>query len=176
MAFADKGIGKMLKAIRTSLNPADMLGALAMGINSHEEFRKMLQAVDPEKRKVAYDVMRPRLSFKAKPLDVYISEAGQEAESKRLPTWDEKTHTTTEFVPARNADLAKVAEEVIREGVAFDASGKRLRLTCSKCTTEATFPGATIVDAVVSARKSGWVYDAKMQREICPKCPAYRPN
>ena len=176
MAFADKGIGKMLKAIRTSPNPADMLGALAMSINSHEDFRKLLQRVEPEKRGVAYDVMRSRLSFQAKPLDVYIAEAGREAASKRLPTWDEATRTTTEFVPARNADLAKQAEEIIREGLAFDASGKRLRVTCSKCTTEATFSGATLVEAVASARKSGWIYDAKLDREICPKCPAVRPN
>ena len=67
MAFADKGIGKMLKAIRTSPNPAEMLSALAMGINSHEDFRKLLQTVEPEKRKIAYDVLRPRLSFQAKP-------------------------------------------------------------------------------------------------------------
>src|ERR1017187_4447682 len=151
MAFADKGIGKMLKAIRTSLNPADMLGALAMGINSHEEFRKMLQAVDPEKRKIAYEVMRPRLSFKAKPLDVYISEAGQEAESKRLPTWDETTHTTTEFVPARNAGVPEVFLP-------------HATLTCYKCTKVEDFHADTVVGARIMAVKKGWFIDLPGER------------
>ena len=164
MAFADKGIGKMLKAIGTSLNPADMLGALAMGINSHEEFRKMLQVVEPEKRKIAYEVMRPRLSFKAHPLDVYIAQAGQEAEAKRLPTWDETTRTTTEFVPARNASTD--AEEFMPFA----------RMTCYKCTKTEDFHAETVVGARILAVKAGWFIDLPGERWICPKCPAPRGN
>lgn len=160
--IASKGIGKMLKAIRTSPNPADMLHALAMGINSHEEFRKMLQVVEPEKRKIAYETMRPRLSFQAKPLDVYIAEAGQEAESKRLPTWDEATHTTQEFVPARNASTGEFTPVV--------------RMTCYKCTKTEDFNAETIVGARILAVKSGWFIDLPGERWICPKCPAPRGN
>ncbi|MGB2627565.1 MAG: hypothetical protein WAK20_12320, partial [Candidatus Acidiferrum sp.] len=51
-----------------------------------------------------------------------------------------------------------------------------LTLTCGKCTQQATFYGTTIVDATMKARKADWVWDLERKYDVCPKCPAVRPN
>lgn len=145
----------------------DALQALAMAIDDHEDMRKLMATVEPEKRKIAYETLRGLVSFQLKPLDEYIRMNGEFAERHRLPTLNTETGELTAFEPARNA-VEKAAELAIHKGM--DVKQGVLVLTCPKCTYHAEYSGFTVVSAVTLARADGWKYDAVLDREICPKC------
>ena len=63
-----------------------LLMQLGFLVRSHEHLRQLLVACDPDNRAAMYDSLTPNLRFKAKPLDAYIAESGQQAESRQLPT------------------------------------------------------------------------------------------
>ena len=159
-ALGTRGLSKVLQAIKTMGNPRDALQALAMGIQSHENFRAVLAKVEPDKRRECYEALRGLISFKAKPLDEYMTDSRIKAEHDRLPTYDEATGTITAFEPARNT------------GVFLPHA----TLTCYKCTRQEDFHAETVVGARIMAVNRGWYFDAMNERWICPKCPAPRSN
>lgn len=134
---------------------------------SEVRFAQALVACVPEKRTAMYEAMRPYLRFTAQPLDVYMARAKEMAAQK-------------EQARERNT-----VESIIER----EASKKTLTLSCGKCMKEETFycvntTTAARADAVMEARKKGWVLQPKRseggilegQMEVCPKCPAYRPK
>lgn len=134
---------------------------------SEVRFAQALAACVPEKRTAMYESMRPYLRFTAQPLDVYMARAKEMAAQK-------------EQARERNTVEAIIERE---------AGKKSLTLTCGKCLAEETFYAVNTshearADAVMAARKKGWVLQQKRsdegilegQMEVCPKCPAFRPK
>lgn len=158
-------------------DPRGLCAQIALTVTSHRDFRRILAKCSGKDRVDCYNSLRGFIRFKVKPLDDYLIEIKQEAEREKLPTLN-PDGSFSAFEPAHNArePLEATAEEVIRNGMAFDKAKRYLVLTCSKCTIEMNYFGETMVDAVQKARKAGWVYDSVKECEICPKCPAVRPN
>jgi len=151
----------------------DAIAALARTIRDHKHLETFLTSIDSQQdRQDVYESIRPHLRFTPKPLDVYVASAGQMAEREQLPILGEdgKLHA---FKPAQ--DVRSQAQETLDRYMAE----KTLTLTCYKCLAEDTFYALndeTKVDVTIRARKAGWVYDIAKDKEICPKCPAVRPN
>lgn len=138
-------------------------------VRDHEHLRELLTACVPEERGNMYETLRPNLRFKAHPLDVYLSQAAQEADAKKLPAWDGE-----KFIPYR--DYERKATQAITKDMILAAKGGTLKVVCAKCTVEASFVGLTVVSAAIEARKAGWVYDREAEQETCPKCASTRPT
>ena len=49
---------------------------LASTIRDHAHFQRLITESDPSMRQEFYDSVRPHLKFRAKPLDVYVNDAG----------------------------------------------------------------------------------------------------
>ncbi len=149
---------------------------LASMVRDHQHLVYMLLRCAPEDRTIMYEALRPHLKFKAFSLDEYISGARARADAEKLPTLNEDgTLSAYEDYNPTKRPLSVLAEKAITEAVALaKAGGRKLTVICAKCTTEAEFVGETLVAATIAARKAGWVYDAKNNSEICPKCPAVR--
>ena len=151
--------------LATLENPRGMIAQIGFLIQDHDHFRRMLTKCEPDQRRAMYESLRPHLSFTAKPLDVYISEAGANAEARQLPTIGPDGQLRP-FSPT------EVISEIVEDAIAKF----HLEVTCRKCTKTAVFPGVRKVDAVQKARDAGWVCDqvGDTKYEICPDCPATR--
>jgi hypothetical protein len=99
--------------------------------------------------------MRPHLTFKAKPLDVYIAESAQMAADR-------------ETLKSR---LDLMAEEAIKRNERERKAKGSLKLVCVECTKEQVFPAETKRQALADATEAGWTLRNK--KEVCPEC--YRP-
>jgi len=152
---------------------SDAIIALAKTIRDHKHLETFLTSIESAAdRQEVYDSIRPHLRFQAKPLDVYVASAGQMAEREQLPILGEDGRLHA-FKPA--SDVRSQAQETLDRYMAE----KSLTLTCYKCLFEESFYALndeTKVDVTIRARKAGWVYDIAKDKEICPKCPAVRPN
>jgi hypothetical protein len=148
------------------LHEAGLLEQIGYLCHDHERFKKLLMTVEPGKRELCYRAMAPKLPFKPKPLDVYISEAGREAEIKKLPIYD---HATGEMHDHDWVDPRKAIDKAAHDALLEHS----LTLCCVKCTREEEFKSWVPTAAMASAQKLGWV-----RRDdgnwICPKCPAIR--
>jgi hypothetical protein len=138
---------------------------LAFFTNTHEKFRGLLMSTAPEKRREAYEALRPHLCFVPKPLDVYQMEMCQKAEREQLPGYNRETGELTPFqVPEISLD--GLATEVI-EQMAHEKHNRRLELVCAKCTVFAIFPADTRKEADKAAHSAGWRSAEK--KSYCPK-------
>lgn len=139
---------------------------------THESFRGLLMSTKPEERRIAYDAIRPHLSFVAKPLDVYEREIHEKAEREQ---WDvihkDNPHWPQPFkvgeVESEEYKLARLAEEAIAEDTIQRATKGFLTLNCKRCAKEERFPGETRVAAAIFARQSGWRLHPQI---LCPDC------
>jgi hypothetical protein len=88
-----RSVNRFLKANGLpSLDAASgLMEALGPRIMDHKHFQSLLTRCEPAERQHMYDALKPHLRFTPYPLDVYIAQAGQEAEAKQLPTWDGNT-------------------------------------------------------------------------------------
>lgn len=86
-------------------------------IKSHEQFRRWIEACEPEKRRDMYEAMKPYMNFDTlKPLDVYEAEMRLEAEVKQLPIWEDGKFRA--FNPANisgESELDRLAREAIEK-------------------------------------------------------------
>lgn len=134
------------------LNDPDLVKQIAFCVSGHDHLRQILCAVEPDKRTMAYEQMRPYLRFEAKALDVYMAEAadlGARKESQQTP-------------------LEIAAEKAIARNMA-DASKKGvIHLRCSRCTREAAYPGKNAKEATKWAYTDGWMI--RRDQAICPAC------
>ena len=151
---------------------AQAVGLLASTIKDDAALSRLLGEIPVEEKREVYEAVKPHLSFKPKPLDVYVAEAGQRAEVDQLPVLDVWGNIVP-FTPARDASSAvKDAENALAAAIAEST----LILRCAKCTQVEKFYGVgceTKVDVILKARRAGWIYDylADPPVEICPKCP-----
>lgn len=161
----NKGLKKLEGAIKGGNHALaqEVIGAIAFSINSHEDFRKLLETVEPEFRAIAYQDLRDRLSFTPKPLADYVSDAAADAERRQLPEWDSKTGQLTPFTPARSATLAEAAENALYAG------GIGV-MTCRRCTVEEIFKSDTPAGARIQAVQAGWSFEPAIEKWLCPNC------
>lgn len=175
------------------LNDATIMQQIATLYKTHESFRGLLMSTMPDQRRIAYEALRPHLSFVAKPLDVYEREIREKAEREQ---WDvihkDNPHFPQPFkVPEIETDeykLARLAEEAI-EQTAHEKAGGHLELCCLKCTIVAYFPAPKRREAVKKAHDAGWRWDERngVKRTYCPdhvpgratmtiECQAQKPD
>lgn len=162
-------LGKL--GLSTLDDPKGLLNQIAFMVGDEDTFRRMLLKLPPAERHQAYESLKSRLPFTPKPLEEYERCAKEFAERAQLPTIGENG----ELVPFKVSSVGQ--KEQVAEGAINDEIGReKLWLVCSKCTREKVFSGLTKVDAMIQARQAGWWYDKVMDREICPRCPAPRPE
>lgn len=160
----NQGLKKLHHAIQggNEAMARETIDVIAYSINDHEDFRKLLATVEPEKRQVAFETLRSRLSFKPKTLAEYIGMNADYAERHQLPTVDSETGALTEF-KVGEIGLKQAAENALYDGgIAV--------MTCRRCTFEDVCRGATPVDARINAVKAGWTYEARIDKWLCPGC------
>lgn len=149
-----------------NLKDPGLVPAIAYYIKSHEQFRSQLFSVMPDKRKIAYDSLRPHLRFEAKPLDVYEAEMKLEAEKQQWGRYNQHTHMVDPFKVGEVGErLEKVAEKAIE---AAEEEQRWLHLICVKCTAMDSYGATTRNDADLMATEKGWRQsDGK---SYCKKC------
>ena len=163
------------QAMRFTLTAEEAV-RLASIVRDHQHLVYLLLRCDPEDRTIMYEALRPHLKFRAASLDEYISGARVKADAEKLPTLNEDGSISAyEEYNLTKQPLVTLAEKAIAEAEAIaKAGGRKLVVTCSKCTAQAAFAGESLVTATIAARKAGWVYDLTLEKEICPACPAVR--
>jgi hypothetical protein len=152
-----------------SLDDPNLIPQIAVCIRDHDHFRNQLFSVVPEKRKLAYEQLRPHLRFVAKPLDVYEAEMKQLAEKQRLPIWDGSAYPK----PMPDAQLTQLAQDAIRQN-AHEAKG-HLELVCTKCTKQGIFRSKLRKDAEKTAQGDGWRW-AERNGQMKTYCPEHVPG
>lgn len=164
-------IKKALKHFGLPSTVGEAIAALARTIRDHKHMETLLTETLPEDRQDFYDAIRPHLRFQAKPLDVYVSGAGQMAEREQLPTMDAQGMLHP-FKPSADVkSLEKHAGEILAQAIAK----RTLTVTCHKCLAQEQFyqvGDETEVGVMIRVRAAGWVYDAHRETETCPKCSA----
>lgn len=147
-------------------SPHELFQHIAFNCTGHDDFRNLMAKTPPEQRRRAYDTLVPHLRFKAKALDVYMSEAGSIAEVLQLPT----VGVDGALLPFRAVNIE--SPEYIAEQAWKREHGKfHLTLKCRRCTTEGQFHGMRKADAIQDSRNVGWGFDETGGgRDICPKC------
>ena len=147
------------------LDDPNLIPSIAFLVKTHDQFRGQLFSVLPEKRREAYEALRPHLRFDAKPLDVYEAEMKELAERQQIPGYDNATHQLVPF-KAGSAELDLIATEAIRQKRHED-SGGTLEMVCSHCTVSAIFRAKLRKDAEKQAHIDGWRSDGR--KTYCPK-------
>ena len=160
-----------LNGLATLDQPRELLEQLALGIRSHDDFRKLLLTVEPDKRQDCYQSLCGRLSFEAKPLEDYIIEGKQIAENRQLPEWDDitkqiKDHGSAASEAACNRAVAKAAADAQKM--------PNLVLECRRCTKIEAFRAVSRRDAWKSAKEVGWKQE-KLGLKVTALCPACAP-
>lgn len=148
-------------------DPGPMVQQMGFCVRDHEHFRQMLTACDGLERANMYNALRPHLRFEAKPLDVYLSEAGDLAERKQLPI-----QTPEGKLVPYNAPVIESEEYLIEKMLYQKLMEFHLTLLCRKCTKVEQFHGGRKADAIQDARNAGWAYEEVDGKsgEICPEC------
>lgn len=148
-------------------DPAHMVQQMGFCVRDHEHFRQMLTACDGIERQNMYNALKPNLRFEAKPLDVYLSEAGDLAERKQLPIQQPDGTLKPYNKPEIESDEYLIEQVLYRKLMEF-----HLRLKCRKCTVIGEFHAGRKIDAIQDARNAGWAYEEinGEGKEICPDC------
>jgi hypothetical protein len=139
------------------IDDPNIMKQLAFMVKDHDQFRKLLTTVEPEKRTVAYESLRPHLRFPAWPLDVYMAKAAELA-ANRL---------------ADQAPLDVLASDAIERNRREEESQGVLTLDCHRCTKVQAYPGLRRTIALGYAMKDGWTFregEDKKEVSICPEC------
>ena len=151
------------------LDDPTIIQQIAFCIRDHAHFRGGLFSVEPAKRKLAYESLRPHLSFAAKPLDVYEAEMREMAERNQLPQYNP---ITDELIPMKVGEvrLNELAEEAIAQN-RHEKEGGKLELVCTHCLEFENFPARTRKDALKTAQSQGWRWAERngAMKVYCPK-------
>lgn len=179
--FRKESITRELRRLGfTHDNDREMIAQMGVCVRDHNHFRAILAKVEPEKRHIAYEAFRSHLRFTPKPLEVYLSEAAQLAEQEKLPVWDEKSQTITDYKDYHGSTrpyLEVLAERAIHQATLERKAKGSLTLVCAKCTKTIIYPALDQVAAYAFAAKDGWIFDKNADGEekaVCPECPAAR--
>jgi hypothetical protein len=146
------------------LDDPGLLPQLAFLVRDHDHFRSILVECEPAERANCYNALAPNLRFEAKPLDVYVSEAGQIAEREQQMGW-----TGDHFEPFMTPEITttNTVQRLVEQAVAKEC----LTVCCRRCLKEESFYGTDRWEAVVAAREAGWIYSLDRQVEFCPQYP-----
>jgi hypothetical protein len=130
--------------------------------DKHEYMVDLLITCEPGNRYEMYNAIAPRLRFKALSFPQYESQialrAGEMVSQGRVkvegqaPKPIEVGSRKLEIVPAEEAT------EVLAS------------LSCHLCPAAGRFLGKTAVEAILKARRAGWVRDKALNKETCPDC------
>src|ERR1700719_3754797 len=96
------------------LDDPTIFAQIATLYRTHDAFRGLLMSTHPEQRRIAYDSLRPHLSFVPKPLDVYERETKERAEREQWDVYDGTAYPKPFQVGEIETDeykLAKLASE-----------------------------------------------------------------
>lgn len=150
-----------------SLDDPNIVQSMAFLIRTHDHFRQVLLAVDPENRRMAYQALSPHLRFRPKTVDQYEMEGARLAEEAKKPTFDSATGTIKEF-DSKPIEI-RAMEAIQQSRIARETKGS-LSLVCKRCTKEGVFPGKNRKECAREAVNAGWrqVND----RDLCPECAA----
>lgn len=133
--------------------------------DKHWFFRGMINECDADKRRDMYYSLQPRFTtFKPLPLETYLAQIAEQAGAL-------VSHRVLR-VEGAQPDAIRVGDDHFVSAEGREGTHTLIRFTCAKCTRQAAIAGETYVDAIIKARKKGWVHDNG--DEICPKCPAVR--
>ncbi len=146
--------------------PSDLFAHVAFNLKDHDEFRRVLDKTPIERRRQAYEILKPHLSFEARPLGVYLAENADEAERRQLPT----IGADGSLIPFRTT-VVESPEFRLQQAISAAVHKHHLQMTCAKCSKQEQFHGGRQIDAVEAARAAGWKYDAVAIAEICAACP-----
>lgn len=141
---------KMKRAGLGGLDDPTIIHQVAYMVRDHVHFRQILTAVEPEKRTLAYESMKPYLRFEPKALDVYIAEAADLAARR-------------EYSPSA---IDILAEKAIAQSLHEKEGG--LTVVCEKCTKIEIFRGANRDEAERDAHAAGW--RSEDHKNWCPGC------
>lgn len=167
-------INHALKSIGMGgLDDPNLIGQMGFLVEDHLHFRGLLMSMPPDKRRLAYDALRPHLSFAAKPLDVYEAEMKRIAEQEQWPVNDDGSVYPKPF-QVQNVDLELRAQEAIQQNE-HEKQGGRLELVCSKCTRAAYFPAKKRTEAYKTAERDGWRW-AERNGAMKTYCPEHVPG
>lgn len=181
--FRKEPINRKLRKLGfSSLGEKELIAQMGVCVRDHDHFRSLMINVEPAKRTIAYEALRAHLRFTPKPLEVYLSEAAQQAEAQKLPVWDEKNHTITDYSNYHGSGRPQIevlAERAIKTAELQRKAKGNLILTCQKCTVQGIYPALDRIGAYAFAVKDGWVFEKgadDKEQAICPNCPAVRPE
>lgn len=177
--FRKEPINRKLRKLGfSSLGEKELIAQMGVCVRDHDHFRSLMINVEPAKRTIAYEALRAHLRFTPKPLEVYLSEAAQQAEAQKLPVWDEKNQTITDYSNYHGSGRPQIevlAERAIKQNYLERKAKGTLILTCTKCTKEMAYPGLNRIAAYAAAKHDGWAFEKAAEEEeisICPTCPS----
>jgi len=155
------------------LDDPNLVAHMAFVIEDHDHFRKVLFSIPPEPRKIAYNAMRPHLTFAAKPLDVYEAEMKRIAEQEQ---WNVNNDNSVYSQPFKVQDinLEMLAQEAIQQMEHEKAKGQ-LELVCTRCTKAGYFPAPKRKQAYEAAHREGWRW-AERNGVMKTYCPEHVPG
>jgi hypothetical protein len=172
-----------------TLKDPNLFAQMAMVIRDHQHFRRLLMAVEPSQRHVAYEALASKLRFTAKPLEDYEIESRTLAEQNKLPHYDPKSLAVTEWKPqeitlnpktdaststaasdaSSETRLSKVAEEAIDRDLREASATQECTLVCIHCTREQKFRVKKRSAMPKVARQYGWTFPTR-DKALCMAC------
>lgn len=130
--------------------------------DKHEYMVDLLITCEPGQRYELYNAIMPHLRFKALSFPQYESHialrAGEMVSQGRVKVEGDRDKPIE--VGAR-----KLA--IVPQGEATEVLAT---VSCHLCPTNGRFLGATAVEAIIKARRAGWVRDKALNKETCPNC------
>jgi len=130
--------------------------------DKHEYMVDLLITCEPENRYEMYNAIAPKLRFKALSFPQYESQialrAGEMVSQGRVKVEGQAPKPIE--VGARKLEIVP----------AHEATEVLASVRCHLCPAEARFLGKTAVEAIIKARRAGWVRDPGLNKETCPDC------
>ena len=96
----------------------------------------MLNICEPEERRGMYDALMPNLRFHARPLEAYVTEWREQAETRQLPVVQPDGTLRAYNVP----EIVTEVQALVAEAVAK----YHLIVVCRRCTIQGPIPSRSI--------------------------------
>lgn len=143
------------------IDDPNLFAQVATLYKTHDSFRGLLMSTAPDQRNIAYESLRPYLSFVPKPLDAYEREIKEKAEREQWDVWDGTAYPKHFKTPT----LTELAENAIKDNV-FGVKGG-LEVVCTHCLTTKVFRAKDRKQAEKDFHAEGWRTDGR--KDYCPE-------
>ncbi len=147
------------------LEDRNLFSQIASLYRTDDSFRGLLMSTAPDQRRIAYEALKPHLSFKAKPLEDYETETKLKAEREQWDVYD-GTHFPKPF--DSTSKLSKFAEQAIARDWREKGAKGIFSLVCRACTFEQSWKVKRRTSAIKLARADGWMINGK--ETLCRAC------